>query len=180
MKIVVENQEVTLTPLPGPYSNYMVDVVNGRIYNLRKKRFLVSNGDRRFNYCKVTLKLDDGNFKTLGVHELVMASHLGVEDTWWKSQGLEINHISEIKSDNSISNLELCTRKENMNKSRKKLGGNKRLGWELARNIREEFQLSKDKKSTFINYYLTKIEQSFTYSAIENVLNGKTYKIKTR
>ena len=53
----------------------------------------------------------DGKQRTYRVHRLVMAAFCGVSD-------LQVNHINEIKTDNSIENLEYLTSKENIRYSK--------------------------------------------------------------
>ncbi|MBH0155996.1 hypothetical protein IHV10_06415 [Fictibacillus sp. 5RED26] len=180
MEVQVNGAKVLLTPIPGAFSNYRCDVVNGRVYSLELGRFLISNPGKRFGYCKVRMKKDDGSWKVLGVHEVVMSSAMGVEVSWWRNQTpkLEVHHLDDakVKINNGIANLELTTRKKNMQQSSHKFGDTKRLGSDLALMIKLEFKKFDGKKSEFINGWLKLLNHEFTYSSIENVVIGKTYK----
>lgn len=55
------------------------------------------------------------------VHRLVMLAFVG------DSGGLEVNHKNGIKTDNRLSNLEYCTRQENVDHARIVLGSYERL-----------------------------------------------------
>jgi len=59
-------------------------------------------------YYKTMLQSDEGKYKTWNVHKWVAITWLGEAD------GLEINHIDGNKLNNSILNLEYCTKSENM------------------------------------------------------------------
>lgn len=52
----------------------------------------------------------DGKVKTHKVHSLVMAAFVGP-----RPEGYDVNHIDERKTNNSLKNLEYCTRRENNN-----------------------------------------------------------------
>ena len=51
--------------------------------------------------------------KTISVHKLVAICFLGHND----SNGLVVDHINEIKSDNNVNNLQLVTSRENTSRS---------------------------------------------------------------
>ena len=76
-----------------------------------KERILKPNlnnwGYEHVNLCK------DGVKKNHYVHRLVMEAHSYVD------KGLFINHIDENKRNNHVSNLEYCTRSENISKFHK-------------------------------------------------------------
>jgi len=60
-------------------------------------------------YLKTMLQRDDGKYCSFTVHKWIAATFLGD-----KQKGMEINHKNGIKTDNSVSNLEYCTRSENV------------------------------------------------------------------
>ena len=60
------------------------------------------------NYGYQVVRLHNGKGKTFKVHKLVANAFLGTPD------GLEVNHIDGDKSNNRVSNLEYCTRGENI------------------------------------------------------------------
>ena len=82
----------------------------GRIRSLKRNKALILKPGRcGSGYCKVKLWLNNVA-KDLSVHRLVWTAFNGPIP-----EGLQINHLNEIKSDNRLENLSLCTPKENMN-----------------------------------------------------------------
>jgi len=79
----------------------------GRVRSLKfdKERILKPAPDK-FGYHLVVL-CKGGVRKTSKVHRLVMLAFVGESD-------LDVNHINGIKTDNSLENLEYCTRSENI------------------------------------------------------------------
>ena len=59
-------------------------------------------------YLKTMLKSDEGKYVTVAVHRVIASAFLGE-----KKKGYEVNHKNGIKTDNSPTNLEYCTRSEN-------------------------------------------------------------------
>ncbi|MGJ9381514.1 HNH endonuclease [Salipaludibacillus sp. CF4.18] len=179
MESVMEKESV-LVPIPG-FKDYKADVVNGRIYSLRckKGRWLNPKPSKRWGYLTITLVDEEGKRKGSTVHAFIMSAHMGVEDTYWLNQGLEIDHLDEDKTNNGIHNLELKTRKEqyspsviaSITKGRKKLS-NEDAG-EILKQWKE-WQEEGKRKSTFCNMMAEVYEK--TYSCIENIINRKTFK----
>lgn len=60
-------------------------------------------------YCNVTLNVS-GSRKVFRVHRLVAEHFIGSPDAWQT----DVNHIDGNKKNNTVSNLEWCTRSENM------------------------------------------------------------------
>ena len=91
------------------YSKYEV-YEDGRIWSYRKKKFLkpatLPNG-----YQKVTLTNNEGKQKNYLVHRVVWESVTGSPIP----NNLQINHRSEVKTENMITNLELMSPKQNSN-----------------------------------------------------------------
>ena len=93
------------------YSRYSVDD-NGNIYsnnykNSGKTKVLKPALDAS-GYLKTMIQTDEGKYTTIAVHRFAAISFFG------KSNGLEVNHKNGIKTDNSIGNLEYCTRSQNI------------------------------------------------------------------
>jgi hypothetical protein len=61
-------------------------------------------------YLKTMLKSDYGKFKTVAIHRLIALVFLGEKPT----KKHEVNHIDGNKQNNNVSNLEYCTRIENI------------------------------------------------------------------
>lgn len=91
------------------YSNYEV-YDDGHIWSYKTKRFLkpttMPNG-----YQVVNLYDNDGKTKQYYLHRVVYEAVTGEPIP----SDMEINHRSEVKTENMISNLELVTHKENLN-----------------------------------------------------------------
>lgn len=91
------------------YSKYEV-YEDGRIWSYRKKKFLkpatLPNG-----YQKVTLTDNEGKQKNYYLHRVVWESVTGSPIP----NNLQINHRSEVKTENMITNLELMSPKQNSN-----------------------------------------------------------------
>lgn len=66
----------------------------------------------RNGYLEVSLRVN-GITVTKRVHRLVYEAFCGCTD-------LEVNHIDGDKANNSLANLEVCTRKENMEHAKRK------------------------------------------------------------
>ena len=89
------------------YPNYQVSSM-GRIKNIKTNNFLKPRPDAS-GYLRVYLFDGHGNGRDKLVHRLVAdAFYDGCHD------GLDVNHLNGLKSDNFIGNLEFCTRSDNL------------------------------------------------------------------
>lgn len=59
-------------------------------------------------YYKTMIQNDNGDYKTIRIHQLVMISFIGPRKDY-----LEVNHKDGNKQNNKLHNLEYCTRSEN-------------------------------------------------------------------
>ena len=91
------------------YDNYDV-FEDGRIFSYKSKKFLKPKTDKG-GYQRVGLYDNEGKQKWYYVHRVVWESVTGSPIP----NNLQINHISEIKTSNMITNLELVTPKQNIN-----------------------------------------------------------------
>ena len=91
------------------YDKYEV-YENGKIWSYRKNKFLKPQKNNK-GYQLVGLVDNEGKKKMYLVHRVVWEAVTGAPIP----KGYEINHISEVKTSNMISNLELLTHKENCN-----------------------------------------------------------------
>lgn len=91
-------------------TDYEVDS-NGRVYSPVTKRPMkpVLNGPTGYLRLNLTVNRDPQIRRTRYVHHLVAAAFIGP-----RPEGLFINHKNGNKLDNRASNLEYCTRKENV------------------------------------------------------------------
>ena len=91
------------------YSNYEV-FEDGRIYSYKSNKWLkpctTENG-----YQRVGLTDNEGNRKMYLLHRVVWEAVTGSTIP----PGYEINHLSEVKTENMITNLELVSHKDNVN-----------------------------------------------------------------
>lgn len=90
------------------YTKYEV-FEDGRIWSYSRKRFLKPAKDRG-GYYYLHLSDNNGDIKNYQVHRVVYEAIKGQI-----LEGMQVNHIDEDKSNNSISNLNLMTPKENTN-----------------------------------------------------------------
>ena len=91
------------------YSNYEV-LEDGRIWSYKYKKFL-KPATRKDGYQQVCLVDNEGKHKTYLLHRVIFEAVTGKPIP----EGYEINHRSEVKTENMISNLELVSHKENIN-----------------------------------------------------------------
>ena len=79
----------------------------GRTGEVKELRLIVSKGGYLVvNLCK------DGKYKSCRVHRLVAFAFIPNDDTENKT---DVNHIDEDKTNNTVENLEWCTREYNIN-----------------------------------------------------------------
>lgn len=91
------------------YSKYEV-YSDGRIWSYSHKKFLKPYQNKD-GYQTVVLTDNEGKKKLYLLHRVVWEAVTGKPIP----QGYEINHISEVKTENMINNLELVSHKENCN-----------------------------------------------------------------
>lgn len=91
------------------YQDYLA-TSDGKIWSKKSNRFLIGSTEKNIigGYKKVNLTVG-GIMKNFKVHILV-AKAFGIY-----KKGMQINHIDGNKTNNAISNLECCTRTENIN-----------------------------------------------------------------
>lgn len=91
------------------YDNYEI-YPDGRIFSYKTKKFLKPQTDKG-GYQRVNLYDNEGRMKHYFVHRIVWESVTGEPIP----EGMQCNHISEDKMDNSFSNINLLTPKQNTN-----------------------------------------------------------------
>lgn len=91
------------------YNNYEV-FEDGRIWSYKYKKFLKPK-TLPSGYKQVKLYDNEGNAKMYFVHRVVWESVIGAPIP----EGMQINHISEVKNENFFENLELVSPKQNLN-----------------------------------------------------------------
>lgn len=91
------------------YSKYEV-YPDGRIWSYSQKKFL-KPATTKNGYQRVSLVDNEGKKKMYLVHRVVYEAVTGEPIP----KGFEINHISEVKTENMITNLQLISHKDNIN-----------------------------------------------------------------
>lgn len=91
------------------YSNYEV-FEDGRIWSYKKKRFMKPKTNNS-GYQLVFLSNEEEKMKGYLVHRIVYETFSGEPIP----EGMQVNHINEIKTDNRFENLNLMTPKQNTN-----------------------------------------------------------------
>lgn len=91
------------------YDKYEV-YEDGKIWSYYTNKFLKPQ-TRKDGYQQVQLSDNKGNKKRYYLHRIVWEAVTGAQIP----EGYEINHISENKTENMVSNLELLSHKENLN-----------------------------------------------------------------
>lgn len=103
-------------PIPDAEGYYVSE--SGKVYSTRKGEFklLKSSLDSRGNYLLVSIKID-GIYKSALLHRLVAKAFVPNPDNL-----PEVNHKDKNKQNCHYTNLEWCTRKENLNDSYSTMG----------------------------------------------------------
>ena len=91
------------------YTKYEV-YEDGRIWSYSKKKWLKPY-TRKDGYQQVCLVDNEGKIKMYRLHRVIYEAVTGSPIP----KGYEINHRSEVKTENMVSNLELLRHKENSN-----------------------------------------------------------------
>lgn len=121
------------------YSDYEIYPETGQIFSYKRNRFL-KIGKRR-NYSRVEIVDDMGNPQCWSVHRLIWTVVNGeIPD------GMQVNHIDENKNNNSISNLNLMTPKENTNWGTR----NERAGKNVSKALKGKYKYHKHPRSKVI------------------------------
>lgn len=107
MKRIVINGEVT------DYSA----TIDGRIYSWKRNIFMKPNYNKH-GYQWIRVRMSNNKKICKGVHRLVA-------ETFYGESNLEVNHIDGNKNNNSLTNLEFCTKLQNLEHAR--LNGLKKL-----------------------------------------------------
>lgn len=90
------------------FSQYEIYPNEGKIWSYRSQKWIGAKQKKGYYAC--ALYSDDGNKWNTTVHRVIWIAVNGEIPN-----GYEVNHIDEDKSNNSISNLNLLTHKENIN-----------------------------------------------------------------
>lgn len=107
------------------FSNYEIYPKEGKVWSNTTNKFIGSIEKNR--YWKVGLYDDNGNYFRFQFHRVIYTACYGEIP-----EGLEVNHIDENPSNNSIFNLNLMTRKENVNWGTR----NERAGKSISKTLK--------------------------------------------
>ena len=91
------------------YNGYEIYPETGQVWSYKRKKFLNSH-KRKDGYYSIELQDDEKKGQVWKLHRLVYTAVYGDIP-----EGMQVNHIDENKENNSISNLNLLTCKENVN-----------------------------------------------------------------
>lgn len=101
-----DGSEVFVDVVENP--NYQVSN-HGQLLN-KKTGKIVQGSFTNKGYIRARLNWDNGNSRTYAIHRLIAHAFYALD----KVDDLDVNHINGDKSNNNLSNLEWCTRSENM------------------------------------------------------------------
>jgi hypothetical protein len=90
------------------YSDYEIDIEKGQVWSYKSNRYVSTTNDK--GYYLVNITNDIGVSRLWYIHRLIWTVANGEIP-----EGMQVNHIDENKGNNSISNLNLMTPKENTN-----------------------------------------------------------------
>lgn len=90
------------------FNDYEIDVENGTVWSYKSNRFIGAKHPKGYWY--VGLMDNDGK-----QHNFILQRLIWIAVNGNIPEGLQVNHIDENKSNNSITNLNLMTCKENCN-----------------------------------------------------------------
>lgn len=91
------------------FSNYVVLPNEGLAYSLKQHRYIGAKNTKT-GYWNCALYSDSGGIWNTSIHRVIWTAVNGPIP-----EGLQVNHLDENKSNNSIFNLNLMTAKENNN-----------------------------------------------------------------
>lgn len=144
---------IKLAQLPN-FSNYII-FSDGKIWNIKTQKF-IGTSNQSNKYITVAMKDDNGNYHFMSLHKVIYTAFNGDVPS-----GLQINHISEEKLDNSLENLEVVTPKENCTHGTR----NKRISETMKKLIRIKQDFSVVVNGDFENeeYYKSISELTAAY-----------------
>jgi hypothetical protein len=141
------------------YSNYLISS-HGKVMNAQRGKELKSFNDGGTGYLQVVLSIN-GQKKQKKVHQLVAETFLTPT-----AEGLQVNHINEIKTDNRLTNLEYITPRANKQHSRKKDCYSQYTGVTYCKKKnRYKAQIYVNRKNIYLGYYDSPEEAYATYKA---------------
>jgi hypothetical protein len=126
-------------------------------------------------YYKSVFLADNGKNHNTRIHRLIALAFYP-NDNW---QNLEVNHINGIKTDNSIENLEWCTREENKKHCIDNHLQRVLIGEEVGNSILKEWQVKEIREKFKPRVYTRKmlsIEYGVDPCTIKDVILRRSWK----
>lgn len=156
-------------PVEGYEGLYEVSDM-GRVANVRKGRKLLSHSLTVSGYPQLGLHKDGVRCGTR-LHRLVAKAFC-----FGYAEGLEVNHINGVKTDNRACNLEWCTHTDNMHHKDNVLGKHNRGAYNLNAIFRPE-QITEIVQKIHSGTPITSIASEFnvSLSAIYHIKYGETW-----
>ena len=126
----------------------------------RLKDRIFNNIKHKSGYLTVTLSINN-NIKTCKIHQLVAIAFLN--HTPNRYNGLIVDHINNIKTDNRLENLQLTTARNNVSKDRKnKVSKYTGVSW-YKRDSVWVSMIRVNGKQTYLGRFSTELEASNAY-----------------
>lgn len=138
-------------------TNYLV-AIDGSIYN-EKSKILLKQTPNKSGYIRYTLRIDGKNVSKL--------AHILVMETWGQkeiSSNQVVNHIDGDKTNNNLSNLEVCSKSENALHS----------CYTLKHNIKPVIQIKDNENIEYPSISEAARQLNITNSAIVYALKNNT------
>ena len=149
------------------FENYCV-TMEGKIYSKLSNKFLKPYIDK-VGYAYVSILLKPKTYRRKSVHRLVLEAY-----TNSVCSRTQINHIDGNKSNNDITNLEWCTRSENMAHAYE-TGLLSKVGIKNSLAKLSERDVASIRSSSLSNTQLGKL-YNIDRSTISNIRTRKTWK----
>lgn len=141
----------------------------GRVLSLKRKRVLkdrlLTQSNDKDGYKLVRLCMN-GKATTKSVHQLVVTSFLDYDP---KKSDKVIDHIDNVKSNNTLNNLQVISQRENASKDKK--GSSKHTGvcW-YKKTSKWRTQINIDGKVKHLGYFDDEKEASAAYLKAYNLI----------
>ena len=152
------------------YNNYEV-YEDGRIWSYKRNKWLKPTTNN-CGYQKVALTDNEGNKKYYLLHRVIFESVTGEPIP----QGYDINHRSEVKTENFFANLQLLSHKENINYGTRNIRSAKAISKANKNNIKLSKAVGAFKDGKIVMVFQSTMEaqrQGFYSSKVSECCNGK-------
>ena len=154
------------------FKDYYISKCGEVLSNKNNKYFIMKPRESKLGYLKINLVCNFKKYKTQYIHRLVAITHIPRN-----SEKLELNHKDSNKLNNSIENLEWCTRSENIKHCINKGGYRNMLGKKgLLSPIRKPVAQYDLNNNLIKNWsYMKEVELGgFSLQCVSSCCRGKT------